>query len=185
MVTGIALRTTFKTFGIDLGLMTIIVGHATFCVVVAYNNVVARLRRLPRSPEEASADLGADTLDDLPAHHAARHAHGAAVGRAARVRPLVRRDHRHQLHRRRGHQTIPMWILTAIQRPTELPVVNVVALVLIVLSVIPVWLATRISEDGATAAATRLTSTPLPAPGVVQDRAEDREHRQRREGVEH
>ena len=50
-----------------------------------------------------------------------------------------------------GTQTIPMWILSAIQRPAELPVVNVVALVLIVLSVIPVWLATRISEDGATA----------------------------------
>ena len=49
-----------------------------------------------------------------------------------------------------GTQTIPMWILSAIQRPAELPVVNVVALVLIILSVIPVWLATRISEDGAT-----------------------------------
>ena len=52
----------FMTFGIDFGLLTIIVGHATFCVVIAYNNVVARLRRLPRSPEEASADLGADTF---------------------------------------------------------------------------------------------------------------------------
>ena len=61
VVTGIALRTTFQTAGIDFGLATIIVGHATFCVVVAYNNVIARLRRLPRSPEEASADLGADT----------------------------------------------------------------------------------------------------------------------------
>src|SRR3972149_3684526 len=60
VVSGIALRTTFTTFGVDLGLMTIIVGHATFCVVVVYNNVLARLRRLPRTPEEASADLGAD-----------------------------------------------------------------------------------------------------------------------------
>ncbi len=61
VVTGIALRTTFQTAGIDFGLFTIIVGHATFCVVIAYNNVIARLRRLPRTPEEASADLGADT----------------------------------------------------------------------------------------------------------------------------
>ena len=60
VVTGIALRTSFVTFGIDFGLLTIVVGHATFCVVIAYNNVIARLRRLPRSPEEASADLGAD-----------------------------------------------------------------------------------------------------------------------------
>src|SRR5262245_14215550 len=60
VVTGIALRTSFVTLGIDFGLFTIIVGHATFCVVIAYNNVIARLRRLPVSPEEASADLGAD-----------------------------------------------------------------------------------------------------------------------------
>ena len=71
VVTGIALRTTFQTVGIDFGLFTIIVGHATFCVVIAYNNVIARLRRLPRTPEEASADLGRRHLDDIPAHHAA------------------------------------------------------------------------------------------------------------------
>ena len=58
VVTGVALQTTFITFGIDFGLMTIVVGHATFCVVIIYNNVIARLRRLPVSPEEASADLG-------------------------------------------------------------------------------------------------------------------------------
>ena len=61
VVTGIALSSTFQTVGHRFGLMTIIIGHATFCVVIAYNNVIARLRRLPRSPEEASADLGADT----------------------------------------------------------------------------------------------------------------------------
>src|SRR4029079_1955902 len=60
VVTGVALARTFKTLDIDLGIMTIIVGHATFCVVIVFNNVIARLRRLPASPEEASADLGAD-----------------------------------------------------------------------------------------------------------------------------
>src|SRR5262245_17422253 len=60
VVTGIALQTSFVTLGVDLGLLTIVIGHATFCVVIAYNNSIARLRRLPRSPEEASADLGAD-----------------------------------------------------------------------------------------------------------------------------
>ena len=72
---------TFKTIGVDFGLLTIIVGHATFCVVIAYNNVIARLRRLPRSPEEASADLGADTWHDLPPRHAAAARDGAAVRR--------------------------------------------------------------------------------------------------------
>jgi putative spermidine/putrescine transport system permease protein len=62
VITGIALRTSYTTFGIDLGLMTIILGHATFCVVVIYNNVLARLRRVPRTAEEASADLGADSF---------------------------------------------------------------------------------------------------------------------------
>ena len=72
VITGIALRTTFTTFDISLGLMTIIVGHATFCVVVVYNNALARLRRLPRTPEEASADLGRRRVHDLPPGHASR-----------------------------------------------------------------------------------------------------------------
>src|SRR6187402_777426 len=55
VLTGIALSSTFHTIGVGFGLLTVGVGHATFCVVIAYNNVIARLRRLPRSPEEASA----------------------------------------------------------------------------------------------------------------------------------
>ncbi len=62
IVTGLALNTAFRTIGIDLGMLTIIIGHATFCIVVIYNNVIARLRRTSRSFEEASADLGADTF---------------------------------------------------------------------------------------------------------------------------
>ena len=61
ILTGIALNTTFRTFGLDFGLLTVIVGHATFCIVVVYNNVIARLRRTARSTQEASMDLGADT----------------------------------------------------------------------------------------------------------------------------
>ena len=76
IVTGMALNATFREvlepFGIGLGLFTVIVGHATFCIVVIFNNVVARLRRTARSFEEASADLGASELPDVPLHHAAR-----------------------------------------------------------------------------------------------------------------
>ncbi len=151
VVTGIALRTTFVTFEIPFGLFTIIVGHATFCVVIAFNNVIARLRRLPRTPEEASSDLGADPLMTfrrvtLPGMSTALLAGGLLAFALSFDEIIVT-----NFTAGAGTQTIPMWILSAIQRPAELPVVNVVALVLIVLSVIPVWLATRISEDGATA----------------------------------
>ena len=147
VVTGIALRTTFVTFGIDFGLLTIVVGHATFCVVIAYNNVVARLRRLPRTPEEASADLGANAFTTfrrvtLPGMGTALLS-GGLLAYALSFDEIIVTN----FTAGAGTQTIPMWILTAIQRPTELPVVNVVALVLIMLSVIPVYIATRISSS--------------------------------------
>ena len=147
VVTGIALRTTFVTFEIPFGLFTIIVGHATFCVVIAFNNVIARLRRLPRTPEEASSDLGADPVMTfrrvtLPGMSTALLAGGLLAFALSFDEIIVT-----NFTAGAGTQTIPMWILTAIQRPAELPVVNVVALVLIVLSVIPVWLATRISGE--------------------------------------
>src|SRR5688500_6831338 len=145
VVTGIALRTTFQTAGIDFGLATIIVGHATFCVVVAYNNVIARLRRLPRTPEEASADLGADTWTTfrritLPGMGTALLS-GALLAFALSFDEIIVTN----FTAGPGTQTIPMWIFSAIQRPAELPLVNVVAFVLILVSTIPVYLAQRIS----------------------------------------
>jgi putative spermidine/putrescine transport system permease protein len=147
VVTGIALRTTFVTFGVDFGLLTIVIGHATFCVVIAYNNVIARLRRLPPSPEEASADLGANAFTTfrritLPGMSTALLS-GGLLAYALSFDEIIVTN----FTAGAGTQTIPMWILTAIQRPTELPVVNVVALVLILLSVIPVYIATRISSS--------------------------------------
>jgi putative spermidine/putrescine transport system permease protein len=147
VVTGIALRTTFTTFDVDLGLMTIIVGHATFCVVVVYNNVIARLRRLPRSPEEASSDLGADTLTTfrritLPAMGTALISGGLLAFGLSFDEVIVT-----VFTAGAGTQTIPMWIYTAVQTPSEQPVVNVVALVLVVLSIIPVYIASRLAGD--------------------------------------
>ena len=151
VVTGVALRTSFVTLGVEFGLFTIVVGHATFCVVIAYNNVIARLRRLPRSPEEASGDLGADTFTTfrritLPAMRTALLS-GALLAFALSFDEIIVTN----FTAGAGTQTVPMYILTAIQRPTELPVVNVVALILILVSVIPVYLAQRISDTGATA----------------------------------
>lgn len=150
VITGIALSTTFQTFGIDFGLLTIIVGHATFCIVIAFNNVVARLRRLPRSPEEASADLGADTWITfrritMPAMRTALLSGGLLAFALSFDEIIVT-----LFTSGAGTQTIPIWILSAMQRPTELPVVNVVALVLVLLSVIPVYIAQRIAGGDAT-----------------------------------
>ncbi|HEV8252634.1 MAG TPA: ABC transporter permease [Candidatus Limnocylindria bacterium] len=153
VVTGIALAATFKTIGVQFGLQTIIVGHATFCVVIAYNNVIARLRRTPRSAEEASSDLGADTWQTfrrvtLPLTRTALLSGGLLAFALSFDEVIVT-----NFTAGPGTKTIPLWILSAIQRPNELPVVNVVALLLILLSVVPVYLAQRIA--GETAGVTR------------------------------
>jgi len=139
--------------GLNFGLLTIVIGHATFCVVIAYNNVVARLRRLPRTPEEASADLGADSWFTfrritLPGMGTALLS-GALLSFALSFDEIIVT----LFTAGAGTQTIPIWIFASIQRPTELPVVNVVALVLLLLSVVPVYFAQRIA--GETAGITR------------------------------
>ena len=154
VVTGVALQTTFITFGVDFGLMTIVVGHATFCVVIIYNNVIARLRRLPSSPEEASADLGGDMWTTF------RRVTGPRLGTALMSGALLSFALSFDeiivtlFTAGPGTQTIPMFIFASLQRPNELPVVNVVAFVLILASIVPVWVATRIS--GAETAGARL-----------------------------
>ena len=80
---------------------TVIVGHATFCIVVVYNNVVARLRRVSGSFEEASADLGAHTWQTFRFVTLPEHEDRPGRRRPARLRPLLRRDHRHHVHDRR------------------------------------------------------------------------------------
>ena len=154
VVTGVALSNTFRTLGVDLGLFTIIVGHATFCVVIAYNNVLARLRRMSRSLEEASMDLGADTWQtfrhvSLPAMRTALLA-GALLAFALSFDEVIVTN----FTAGPGIDTVPLWIQSAIQRPNALPVVNVVATFLIVLSVVPVYFAQRIG-GGAAAGVTR------------------------------
>ena len=146
VLTGIALSSTFQTIGISFGLMTIVIGHATFCVVIAYNNVIARLRRLPRTPEEASADLGADTWITfrritMPGMRTAL-VSGALLAFALSFDEVIVTV----FTAGAGTQTIPLWVLGAMQRPTQLPVVNVVALVLIVISTVPVYFAQRLSD---------------------------------------
>jgi len=148
IVTGIALANAFravlKPIGIDLGLATVIIGHATFCVVVVYNNVLARLRRTGTSLEEASADLGADSMQTfrmvtLPAVRTALLAGGLLAFALSFDEIIVT-----TFTAAPGVQTLPIWIFGNLFRPNQAPVVNVVAAALVVLSFIPVWLVQRI-----------------------------------------
>jgi putative spermidine/putrescine transport system permease protein len=153
IVTGMALNTTFtQVLGINLGLLTVIVGHATFCIVVVFNNVVARLRRTSTSFEEASQDLGADAfqtfrLVTLPQMRSALVA-GALLAFALSFDEVIVTTFT------AGQQeTLPIWILTNLSRPNQLPIVNVVAVLAILLSLIPVYVAQRITADPVTTAA--------------------------------
>jgi putative spermidine/putrescine transport system permease protein len=150
IVTGMALNATFRTvlepLGIGLGLFTITVGHATFCIVVVYNNVIARLRRTARSLEEASMDLGADTWQTFrfvtfPALRSALFAGGLLAFALSFDEVIV------TTFTAGADQTLPIWILTNLSRPNQLPIVNVVAVFVILLSAIPVYLAQRLSRD--------------------------------------
>jgi putative spermidine/putrescine transport system permease protein len=148
IVTGVAFSNTFtQVLGVSLSLMTVIVGHATFCVVVVYNNVVARLRRTSGSFEEASADLGADPWQTFrwvtfPSLRSALGA-GALLAFALSFDEIIVTNFTIGA----GEETLPIWIYHNLFRPKELPVVPAVAVILIVLSIIPVYVAHRLSSD--------------------------------------
>ncbi|MGI6874112.1 ABC transporter permease [Amycolatopsis sp. 3B14] len=150
IVTGIALNNAFLTIlGVDLGLFTAIVAHATFCIVVVFNNVVARLRRMGGNLEEASMDLGADgittfRLVTFPMLRSALLAGGLLAFALSFDEIIVT-----TFTLGAGLQTLPIWILDNLFRPNQAPVVNVVAAVLIVVSTVPVYLAQRLSGDTA------------------------------------
>jgi putative spermidine/putrescine transport system permease protein len=154
IVTGIALNNTFtQVFGIELSLFTVIVGHATFCIVVIYNNVIARLRRISSSFEEASADLGAHTWQTfrfvtLPSMRSALGA-GALLAFALSFDEIIVTNFTIGT----GEETLPIWIFRNLFRAQQLPIVNAVAVIVILLSIIPVYLAHRLTreEGGATA----------------------------------
>jgi putative spermidine/putrescine transport system permease protein len=157
IVTGMALNATFRNlpepFGVDLGLFTIMVGHATFCIVVVYNNVVARLRRTQASLEEASADLGADAWQTFrfvtfPQLKTALLAGGLLAFALSFDEVIV------TTFTAGADQTLPIWILNNLSRPNQLPIVNVVAVFVILLSMVPVYLASKLSSESVGGAAT-------------------------------
>jgi putative spermidine/putrescine transport system permease protein len=148
ILTGIALNTAINLGGLRFSLFTIIVGHATFCVVVVYNNVIARLRRSQGSLVEASMDLGADgwqtfrriTLPGL----------GTALVAGGLLAFALSFDEIIVTNFTAGAQvTLPIFILNNIRLPRNRPIVNVVAMVVILLSLIPVYFAQRLTRERA------------------------------------
>jgi putative spermidine/putrescine transport system permease protein len=151
IITGMALIATIHGVGVSFGTLTIVVGHATFCVVVVYNNVIARLRRTSRSIEEASMDLGADPWQTF--RHVTFPTLRTAIVAAGLLAFALSFDEIIVTTFTAGTQeTIPIWIFNHLRLPNQRPIVNVVALVMIGLSMIPVYLAQRLSSDTTSAA---------------------------------
>ncbi|HEY0424832.1 MAG TPA: ABC transporter permease [Rhodopila sp.] len=148
IVTGIALNNAFRTIlGVPLSLGTLIVAHATFCIVVVFNNVIARLRRMAGDLEEASMDLGADSFTTFwritfPLMRTALLAGGLLAFALSFDEIIVTRFTASQTT-----TTLPIWILDNLFRPNQAPVVNVVATVLVFASIIPIAIAQRLSGD--------------------------------------
>ena len=151
IVTAIALSSSIdyanSAIGLTPGLFTIIVGHATFCIVVVFNNVIARLRRTPTSLVEASMDLGADGWQTFkyvtfPALRTALVAGGLLAFGLSFDEIVVTN------FTAGSTLTLPLWIFNNIRLPKQQPVVNVVALVLMVLSIVPVYFAQRLAGGG-------------------------------------
>jgi putative spermidine/putrescine transport system permease protein len=148
IVTGIALSDTFtQVWGISLSLLTVIIGHATFCIVVVYNNVVARLRRVSGSLEEASADLGAHTWQTfrfvtLPTMQTALVA-GALLAFALSFDEIIVT----LFTIGAGQETLSIWIYNNLFRTTQPAIVNVVAVLAVLISILPVYLAHRLTRE--------------------------------------
>lgn len=146
IVTGLSLLSVIDYFNLTPSMYTIIAGHATFCIVVVYNNAVARLRRTSASLEEASMDLGADgwatfrhvTLPNLATALVA----GGLLAFALSFDEVV------VTYFTAGAQnTLPLWIFNELRLPNQAPQINVVALGVIIVTFIPVLLAQRLMRD--------------------------------------
>jgi len=146
IITGIALNNAFRTvLGIQLSIVTVIVAHATFCIVTVFNNVIARLRRLGTSLEEASADLGAGLwttfrLITFPQLRSALFAGGLLAFALSFDEIIVT-----TFTAGSGVKTLPLWILDNLFRPNQAPIVNVIAVVLVLVSIVPIYFAQRIA----------------------------------------
>ncbi|MBZ9966036.1 ABC transporter permease [Mesorhizobium sp. BR1-1-2] len=147
IITGIALRSAFALADIPFSFWTIVLGHATFCVVVVYNNAVARFRRTSGSMIEASMDLGADGFQTfrhvvLPNIATALLAGGMLAFALSFDEVIVTTFTAGQ------QQTLPIWMLEELIRPRQRPVTNVVAMVVVLVTLLPILAAYYLTRDG-------------------------------------
>ena len=148
IVTGIALRSAIGSLNIPFSFWTIVIGHATFCVVVVYNNVLARFRRMQGSQIEASMDLGANSFQTFryvvfPNIATALLAGGMLAFALSFDEVIVTTFTAGQ------QTTLPIWIFSQLTRPRDRPVTNVVATFVILLTFLPIFFAQRISAQSA------------------------------------
>lgn len=147
IVTGIALNNVFTNFFGKLTFFTIVIGHATFCIVVVFNNVAARYRRLGMNLQEASMDLGASRfttfrLVTFPLIRSALVAGGLLAFGLSFDEIIVT-----TFTAGAGQTTLPIWIFQNLFRPNQAPIVNVVAAALILISILPIYLSQRLTAD--------------------------------------
>ena len=147
IITGIALRSAFSLADIPFSFWTIVLGHATFCIVVVYNNAVARFRRTSGSLIEASMDLGADGFQTfrhviLPNIATALLAGGMLAFALSFDEVIVTTFTSGQ------QQTLPIWMLEELVRPRQRPVTNVVAMVVVIVTLVPILAAFYLTRGG-------------------------------------
>ena len=147
IITGISLRAAFNLADIPFSFWTIVLGHATFCIVVVYNNAVARFRRLSPSLVEASMDLGANGFQTfryviLPSIGTALLAGGMLAFALSFDEVIVTTFTAGQ------QQTLPIWMLNELVRPRQRPVTNVVAVLVIAVTMIPILAAYYLTREG-------------------------------------
>ena len=147
IITGISLRSAFSLMEIPFSTWTIILGHATFCVVVVYNNAVARFRRTSGSMVEASQDLGANAFQTF--RHVILPNIGTALLAGGMLAFALSFDEVIVTTFTAGQQqTLPIWMLEELVRPRQRPVTNVVAMVVVIVTLLPILLAYYLTRDG-------------------------------------
>jgi putative spermidine/putrescine transport system permease protein len=148
IITGIALRSAITVSEFPFGTATLVAGHATFCVVVVYNNVLARLQRTAGSVVEASMDLGASGIQTLryvmlPAVSTALLAGGMLAFALSFDEIIV------TTFTAGNQQTLPIWIFSSLNRPRNRPVLHIAAMIVVVVTFLPIWLAQRLAGEAA------------------------------------
>lgn len=146
IITGMALRASFYTFDIPYSFWTLVLGHATFCMVVVHNNAIARLRRLSPNMVEASLDLGANYWQSF--RYIVLPNLGTALLAGGMLSFALSFDEVIVTTFTAGQQTtLPIWMLDQLLRPRQRPVTNIVAMMIVLITFIPILISYRLTRE--------------------------------------